>query len=56
GPLLGVNGVVIIGHGRSDALAVENAVRVAIDAVSNKVVEAISAEIAAAQAHLDAEA
>jgi glycerol-3-phosphate acyltransferase PlsX len=56
GPLLGVNGVVIIGHGRSDALAVENAVRVAIDAVNNKVVEAISAEIAAAQAHLDAKA
>ena len=30
--LLGVNGIVIIGHGRSEALAVENAVRVAIDA------------------------
>ena len=55
-PLLGIDGVVIVGHGRSDALAVENAVRVAIDAVNNKVVEAISAEIAAAQAHLDAKA
>jgi len=28
-PLLGVNGVVIIAHGRSNALAVKNAIRVA---------------------------
>ncbi len=28
-PLLGVNGLVFIGHGRSDALAIKNAVRVA---------------------------
>jgi glycerol-3-phosphate acyltransferase PlsX len=32
-PLLGVNGLVFIGHGRSDALAVKNAVRVAKQAV-----------------------
>jgi glycerol-3-phosphate acyltransferase PlsX len=31
-PLLGVDGLVFIGHGRSDALAVKNAVRIAIDA------------------------
>ncbi len=30
-PLLGVNGLTIIGHGRSEARAVENAVRVAIE-------------------------
>jgi glycerol-3-phosphate acyltransferase PlsX len=41
GPLLGVNGVVIIAHGRSDAYAMENAVRVAIEAAQNHVVETI---------------
>jgi phosphate acyltransferase len=40
-PLLGVNGVVIIGHGRSDASAIKNAVRQARAAVSGNVVEAI---------------
>jgi len=30
--LLGVNGVVVIGHGRSNATAIENAIRVASDA------------------------
>jgi glycerol-3-phosphate acyltransferase PlsX len=44
-PLLGVNGVVIIAHGRSDALAIENAVRVAIDAVRTKLVESIRQEV-----------
>jgi len=41
GPLLGVNGVVIIGHGRSDAYAIRNAIRVARDAVQNNIVQAI---------------
>jgi glycerol-3-phosphate acyltransferase PlsX len=41
GPLLGVNGVVIIGHGRSDPYAIRHAIRVAIQAAENKVVEAI---------------
>lgn len=45
GPLLGVNGVVIVGHGRSDALAVENAVRVAIEAVQSHLVEMIRQDI-----------
>ncbi len=36
-PLLGVNGVCIIGHGGSSALAIENAVRVARETVSLKV-------------------
>lgn len=43
-PLLGVNGVVIIGHGRSDALAVKNAVRQAALAVEGRVIEMIREE------------
>ena len=39
--LLGVNGVVIIGHGRSDAYAVRNAIRVAHRAVESDVIGAI---------------
>jgi glycerol-3-phosphate acyltransferase PlsX len=41
-PLLGVDGVVIVGHGRSDALAVRNAIRVAAQTVENGVLEAIT--------------
>jgi glycerol-3-phosphate acyltransferase PlsX len=41
GALLGVNGVVIIGHGRSDAYAVRNAIRVARRAVESGVIGAI---------------
>ena len=41
GALLGVNGVVIVGHGRSDALAVQNAIRVAQRAVEQDIVAAI---------------
>jgi glycerol-3-phosphate acyltransferase PlsX len=44
-PLLGVNGVVIIGHGRSDAFAVKNAVHQAAAAVKGGVIEAIKAEL-----------
>lgn len=36
-PLLGVNGVVIIAHGSSTALAVRNAVRAAMETVENRV-------------------
>jgi len=39
--LLGVNGVVIIGHGRSNAKAVKNAIRQAHEAVTGQIVEAI---------------
>lgn len=35
-PLLGVNGVVIIGHGRSNARAIKNAIRVAKEEVERK--------------------
>jgi len=41
GPLLGVNGVVIVGHGRSNAHAIKNAVGQARKAVQGGVVEAI---------------
>jgi glycerol-3-phosphate acyltransferase PlsX len=44
--LLGVNGVCIIGHGRSNATAVKNAVRLAKDFVVNRVQEKIQNEIA----------
>jgi glycerol-3-phosphate acyltransferase PlsX len=40
-PLLGVNGLVFIGHGRSDANAIQNAVRVAKDAVEAGVINSI---------------
>ncbi|MFO7679467.1 MAG: phosphate acyltransferase PlsX [Chloroflexota bacterium] len=42
-PLLGVNGVVVIGHGRSGAQAVKHAVRQARGMVEKQVVEAITA-------------
>jgi glycerol-3-phosphate acyltransferase PlsX len=41
GILLGVDGVVIIGHGSSDANAIKNAIRVAKEAVAGNVVELI---------------
>ncbi len=44
--LLGINGVCIIGHGRSNANAVKNAVGLAKDFVVNKVQEKIQSEIA----------
>lgn len=44
--LLGINGVCIIGHGRSNATAVKNAVRLAKDFVLNRVQEKIQNEIA----------
>lgn len=45
-PLLGVNGVVIIAHGSSSALAVQNALRVGMETVENKVNESIRAALA----------
>lgn len=43
--LLGINGVCIIGHGRSNPNAVKNAVRLARDFVANRVQEKIQMEI-----------
>ncbi len=44
-PLLGVNGLVFIGHGRSDAFAIKNAIRVAKNAVDAKVLDAMKSAI-----------
>lgn len=48
-PLLGVNGVVIIGHGRSNTKAIKNAIRVAKEEVerkfNEKILEAIKPKI-----------
>lgn len=44
-PLLGVNGLVFIGHGRSDAQAIKSAVRVAKGASEAKVLDAMRSAI-----------
>ena len=44
-PLLGANGVVIIGHGSSNALATFNAIRVASEAIDHDVNHLIEAEL-----------
>ena len=44
-PLLGVRGVTIIGHGRSNANAIKNAIRVATELVRSKVSEKIEEEL-----------
>lgn len=45
-PLLGVNGVCIIGHGSSSARAVKNAIRVAVQSVTHEVNPHIEEEMA----------
>ena len=45
-PLLGVGGMCIIGHGRSTAKAIKNAIRVAAECVENNVIEHIRKGIA----------
>jgi phosphate acyltransferase len=45
-PLLGIDGVAVIAHGRSDARAMKNAIRVTRDAVENGLVGKIRAEVA----------
>lgn len=49
-PLLGVNGVCIICHGRSDSRAIQNAIRVALQLSKNKVNEHIVSELEKASA------
>jgi len=44
-PLLGVNGLVFIAHGRSDAVSIKNAVRVAKQAAEAKVLDAMKSAI-----------
>jgi glycerol-3-phosphate acyltransferase PlsX len=45
-PLLGVNGIIIISHGRSNAWAIRNAIRVAAEAAQRQIVQPIAAEMA----------
>jgi len=40
-PLLGVNGVVITAHGRADAAAIKNALRIAHEAVASEMLDAL---------------
>jgi phosphate acyltransferase len=44
-PLLGVAGLVFIGHGRSNALAIKNAIRVARQAIDADVLASISQDV-----------
>src|ERR1700738_3209102 len=44
-PLLGIDGVAVIAHGRSDARAIKNAIRVTKEAVENQLVGKIRAEV-----------
>ena len=46
-PLLGVNGVVVIGHGRSDAKAIRSMIRMAEESVRQNLVAEIRAELEA---------
>ena len=45
-PLLGLNGVVVISHGRSTAKAIKNGVRVAGECVKNRVIDCIREGVA----------
>jgi glycerol-3-phosphate acyltransferase PlsX len=45
-PLIGVNGLVLIGHGRSDSIAVENAIRTAAEGAEHGAIEAMAAVVA----------
>ena len=40
-PLLGIDGVSIVCHGNSDAVAFENGIKIAVDCIENKLVEKI---------------
>jgi glycerol-3-phosphate acyltransferase PlsX len=51
-PLVGVNGVGVISHGRSDALAIENAIRRAGDAARTHFVDEIAQAVAPSEALL----
>jgi glycerol-3-phosphate acyltransferase PlsX len=49
-PLLGLNGLCIVGHGRSSAKAVANAVMMAVRAVDEKLLERLRAGVSALSA------
>ncbi len=44
-PLLGIDGVAVVAHGRSDARAIKNAIRVTREAIENHLVGKIRAEV-----------
>jgi glycerol-3-phosphate acyltransferase PlsX len=44
-PLLGIDGVAVVAHGRSDARAIKNAIRVTKEAVENQLVGKIRAQV-----------
>jgi glycerol-3-phosphate acyltransferase PlsX len=44
-PLLGIDGTCIIAHGRSNARAIKNAIRVAVRCVEAKVPDSIRSEL-----------
>jgi glycerol-3-phosphate acyltransferase PlsX len=44
-PLLGIDGVAVVAHGRSDSRAIKNAIRVTRDAVQNQLVGKIRTEV-----------
>ena len=50
GPLLGVNGLVFVAHGRSDALAIKSSLRVAREAALSGVLEALRPTVGGEQA------
>ena len=54
-PLLGVNGVVIVGHGRSDAEAVANAVGTASVASQQRVLEVLASAVSGKSGRLSAD-
>jgi glycerol-3-phosphate acyltransferase PlsX len=49
-PLLGVNGVSIISHGKSSPRAIKNAIKVAVQAVESKMDEHIGRRLGAPHA------
>ena len=55
GPLLGINGLVFIAHGRSDSSAVASAIRVAREAVTSGMMEGLRAVAGSPQAQADLE-
>ena len=44
-PLLGIDGLVFVGHGRSDAKAITSALRVAHNAIQENLLDALSSAI-----------
>lgn len=53
-PLLGVNGVVIIGHGRSNGYAIKNAIGQARKAIDGRLIDTIRAGVSSTQSDGDA--